>query len=172
MHDFARAKRIVVASTSATSSATTATKQQQQQQELGQLVAFPLPPSKKYKLQPLDFQQKSTTVSHHHSSSAGGVSHGAGNGAGTGGSSGSNGIGKSNTATSVLTARGSGGGEKGPIDVPHSLTVACIHFKRALEIELFWLESCKALADLTNLPSIFASQYSFFCLEVHIVRLR
>ena len=46
--------------------------------------------------------------------------------------------------------------------------VVCVHFTRALDVELLWIESCKTFADFSNSTVPATSQYSLYCLEVKI----
>lgn len=47
-----------------------------------------------------------------------------------------------------------------------SMTVPCVYFSRAVEIELFWIETCKTFCDLSNAGDHVASQHAIYCLEV------
>ena len=48
------------------------------------------------------------------------------------------------------------------------MTTVCVHFARPSDIELFWIESCKTFADLSNSPNPAISYSAIYCLEVCI----
>lgn len=71
------------------------------------------------------------------------------------------------SAGSGSGAAASGGkGVSGLEGIEAKVTVACIHFSRAEEIEVLWLETVKTFADLSNSLPFEVSRKSTYCLQV------
>lgn len=49
------------------------------------------------------------------------------------------------------------------------MTTVCVRFARSSDIDLFWIESCKTFADLSNSTNSAISYSAIYCLEVHML---
>ena len=55
-------------------------------------------------------------------------------------------------------------GEKDALS--NSVSVRCIYFARAEEVELLWLETCKIFAGLSGSTDVAVSLRTLYCLQV------
>ena len=91
---------------------------------------------------------------------------------------------KSSHQSSVIPVTGSNGnvvssGSVGGRSLPEAnqhpteshITVSCIRFSRAEEIEVLWIETIKTFADLSNALPFEVSRKSTFCLQVCVSSL-
>jgi hypothetical protein len=70
-----------------------------------------------------------------------------------------------NANSTISSLNDSTNQHKNIITSQSSIKVISIQFARAEEVELLWLESCKAFADLTNILPLEITKRSIFCLQ-------